>query len=790
MFTPESFPEDWARAQHNLAISYRGRLRGERVDNLEQAIHYYEQALTVRTPTTSSEEWAMTQHNLANAYSERLRGEEAGNLEQAISHYEQALTVFTPETFPEKWGITQYNLAGVYVRRLRGERADNLERAISHCKQALTVFTSQSFPLEWATAQHNLASAYLWRLQGERADNLERAIHHYEQALTVFTSQTSPEKWAGTQHNLADAYSKRLQGERADNLERAIHHYGQALTVNTPTTLPQACRNTAYGLGRLLYDERRFSEARHAFDTAHRAVESLRGEIQRDATKRSLADENADLYARLVSCCLKERDEAAAFEYVVTGKGRAFVDLLATARFDLSAASASNSTLADDLYKARELRQQVDNLLAILTGESGLSQAGSSPAFSSEIPDLTSLLSEALRAQLHTLRTQEAHLWDEIAYKYPALTATQKVLILSVDQACTLAAELNASLVEYYQHAEGWCAFVVTPYAMHHISLPLITNNLLERMVSWMLRLEYPIGRNRLSDLRLTEWHDAVIAPLETYLPQGQPIVLAPFGVLHVLPLPAACNRQTKRYVAEDYLIALAPSLSALRVARDQASRTGKDGHTIPHHLLSVAYPGAPDSNHYLPNVLPEAEAIAKHFTQVTRLYQEQATPDAVLTQSHNQDVVHFGCHGWFDVEQPEQSGLMLVGGWLTVQRIITELRLEQARVATLAACLSGRAALHGGDEHVGLLQAILTTGTQAVIASFWSVDDAATRALFETFYAELVAGRSPAKALQEAARSVREQPGWEHPYYWAAFQVSGLAHELPAPEPVPLSTI
>jgi CHAT domain-containing protein len=56
-------------------------------------------------------------------------------------------------------------------------------------------------------------------------------------------------------------------------------------------------------------------------------------------------------------------------------------------------------------------------------------------------------------------------------------------------------------------------------------------------------------------------------------------------------------------------------------------------------------------------------------------------------------------------------------------------------------------------------------------------VDDAATRAFFETFYAELVAGHSPASPMQEAARSVRAHPGWEHPYYWAAFQVSGLAH-------------
>jgi len=185
--------------------------------------------------------------------------------------------------------------------------------------------------------------------------------------------------------------------------------------------------------------------------------------------------------------------------------------------------------------------------------------------------------------------------------------------------------------------------------------------------------------------------------------------------------------------------------------------------------------------------VLLEADAIAKHFTQVTSLYEEEASPEAVLAHSHNHDAVHFGCHGWFNPMQAEQSGLMLAGGWLTVQRIITELRLEKTRLATLAACLSGRVALKKGDEYVGLLQAILTTGVQAVVASLWSVDDDATRALFETFYAVLVSGQSPAKALQDAARFIREQPGWEHPYYWAAFQVSGLAHESQNPGQVSL---
>jgi tetratricopeptide (TPR) repeat protein len=788
VLTRPAFPIEWAMAQSNLANAYSERIRGERADNLEQAIHRYQQALEIYTRQDLPEGWAQIQNNLGVAYRERIRGERADNLEQAIHHCQHALEVRTRQDFPEDWAWTQSNLGVAYHERIQGERADNLEQAIHHCQQALQVLTRPAFPIEWAKAQNNLALAYSERIRGEHADNLEQAIHHCQQALEVRTRQELPEDWAQTQNNLALAYSERIRGERADNLKQAILHYQHALEVRTPLSFPQDCRDTAYALGCLLYDERRFSEAQRALDTAHQAVEALRGEVQRDIAKRSLSEENADLYARLVSCCLKEGDEAAAFAYATAGKGRAFVDLLATARFDLSAASANDPTLAEDLRIARDLRQQIDNLLALLTGESESSLASSSPVFSSGTLGRTPRPLDVLRAQLSAMQAQEAHQWEGMAYKYPALTATQKAPILSVEQARTLAAELNATLVEYYQHAEGWCAFVVTPHAMYYVPLPLMNNDLLELMAKWVLRLENRIGLNPLSYKRLFEWHDAVIAPVEVYLPQNQPIILAPFGALYVLSLAAARHPQTGRYIAEDYQLAFVPSLSALHTMWEQVHSTIRDKQVVPHRLLSVAYPGVPGSSHYLPNVLLEAHAIASFFAQVTPLYQEEATPDAVLAYSVNQDVVHFGCHGWFDAERPEQSGLMLAGGWLTVQRIITELHLERARLATLGACLSGRAAPQRGDEHVGLLQAILTTGVQTVVASLWPVDDAATRALFEAFYAELVAGRSPARALQEAALHVRKHPGWEHPYYWAAFQVSGLAHGTPKSVQIPLS--
>ncbi len=782
--TRHAFPEDWAMTQNNLANAYQERVRGERADNLEQAIFHYQQALEVRTRHAFPQYWATTQHNMASAYQERLRGERADNVEQAISRFHLALEVRTRHAFPEDWAATQNNLANAYQARVRGTRADSLEQAISHYQQALEVRTRHAFPQDWAMTQHNLARAYQRRIRGERSDNLEQTISHFQQALEVRTRNAFPQNWANTVYNLATAYQERICGKRADNLKHAISHYQQALEVYTPLTFPQNCRDGAYGLGQLLYDERRFPEARQALETAHEAVGALRGEVQRDIAKRSIAAENAELYARLVFCCVADKDEEAAFKYAVAGKGRAFVDLLTTARIDLVSESVHDPALASDLLKAVNLRQQIDNLTAALTGELSLARAEST----SDEPSLghATWSPELLSVQLNALRKEGSRHWEEMAYKYPALTATQQAPLLSADYAHMLASELRAILVEYYRHAEGWCAFIVEPNAIYYVSLPLVNDELLKRMATWVKRLDHPEGRNQISLSQLFDWHDAVIAPLEESFPQGQPIVLAPFGMLHVLPLTAACNRKSKRYVGEDYQVSFAPSLSALRAVWEQARRTGGNRQGAPDRLLNVAYPSATTSNHYLPSVLIEAHNIAGHFAQITPLYENAATADAVLRHSHNQHVVHFGCHGWFDAHLPEQSGLLLAGGWLTVQRMITELHLDQARIATLGACLSGREALQQGDEHVGLLQAMLTSGVLAVVASLWSVDDAATRALFEMFYSYLVAGDSPAKAVQKATEHVRSHPEhteWKHPYFWAAFQVTGLAHGIAATE-------
>jgi len=249
VFTNEALPEQWATTQNNLGTAYSDRIRGERAENIERAIEHYTLALEVRTREVFPEQWAVTQNNLGAAYNDRIRGERAENIESAIEHYTMALEVRTREAYTAEWARTQNNLGEAYRNRIRGERADNIENAIEHFKLALEVRTREAFPAGWATTQNNLGTAYVDRIRGERAENIESAIEHYELALEVYTREAFPADWAMTQNNLGAAYSSRISGDRAENIEKAIEHYTLALEEYTREAFPADWAMTQNNLG-------------------------------------------------------------------------------------------------------------------------------------------------------------------------------------------------------------------------------------------------------------------------------------------------------------------------------------------------------------------------------------------------------------------------------------------------------------------------------------------------------------------------------------------------------------
>ena len=70
-----------------------------------------------------------------------------------------------------------------------------------------------------------------------------------------------------------------------------------------------------------------------------------------------------------------------------------------------------------------------------------------------------------------------------------------------------------------------------------------------------------------------------------------------------------------------------------------------------------------------------------------------------------------------------------------------------------------------------GLTRGFLYAGSNTIVASLWEVDDQATSYLMEQFYVNLKKGNKR-EALRQAQLATKKK--YEHPYYWAAFELTG----------------
>lgn len=179
-----------------------------------------------------------------------------------------------------------------------------------------------------------------------------------------------------------------------------------------------------------------------------------------------------------------------------------------------------------------------------------------------------------------------------------------------------------------------------------------------------------------------------------------------------------------------------------------------------------------------LPASLEEARIVRTVFPRNMLIQGRAASVANLVSALPTADFVHFAGHGSTDWEN---GALVLTaegsdaGGY----ELLRSAELQQqdwsrSRLVVLSACAVAKGETTGTHNPDSLVRALTKAGALRVLASSWNVDAAATAELMKDFYALLATGSTPDRALQAAQQSVRRQPGWSHPYYWAGFQLYG----------------
>jgi CHAT domain-containing protein len=252
---------------------------------------------------------------------------------------------------------------------------------------------------------------------------------------------------------------------------------------------------------------------------------------------------------------------------------------------------------------------------------------------------------------------------------------------------------------------------------------------------------------------------ERMLEPFDSVIEAHDQIIIVPYGVAHELPyhvLP--WHGQPLGLVRT---VSYLPSASVLPLTRRPAPPLSR--------ALAV---GNPQEMSYVQSLgdtrepLKPLRSAELEATYVADLFGSEeglltgaaATRTAVLTRIRDFPVLHFATHGIMSRDVPLMSSIALAKGEQLTALELGSLRLD-ASLVVLSACQTGRGELTPGDDVLGLVRGVLSTGARRAVVTLWTVDDDSTALLMARFYERLRANVSAPRALREAQEYLRSLP-------------------------------
>nr|MDP9194583.1 CHAT domain-containing protein [Acidobacteriota bacterium] len=278
--------------------------------------------------------------------------------------------------------------------------------------------------------------------------------------------------------------------------------------------------------------------------------------------------------------------------------------------------------------------------------------------------------------------------------------------------------------------------------------------------------------------------YELLLAPFESRIRTRQSLHIVPDGILWQVPFQALRDARGTLLI-DRWDVAYAQSLTSLALSRRKQRAIDGRASFVAFGNPQIAHETAARAQSRFRNLpliaLPEAEkevrTIARMYENATVFTGRNAREDELKRRAAGCDVLHIATHGMVDDDQPMYSALVFTPSrhedGLLETRELLQLQIG-ARLTILSACDTARGAATAGEGVVSLSWALQVAGCPTTLVSLWKAESRAASALMIAFHRALLRGASTPEALRIAQQSLRRDPRFEHPFYWAPFVVIG----------------
>ncbi|MFS4417296.1 CHAT domain-containing protein [Maribacter sp. 2307ULW6-5] len=282
---------------------------------------------------------------------------------------------------------------------------------------------------------------------------------------------------------------------------------------------------------------------------------------------------------------------------------------------------------------------------------------------------------------------------------------------------------------------------------------------------------------NEISDMGHALFKGILQKPLEGF--RSENLTIVPDGELHYLPFDLL--RENGSYLLETANIGYGNSVTSLLELKEK--KRANDNKLL---AFAPSFSGAVATNpdRQFGKLLYNDDEVAKIslFYDTETLTDQKATLDNFKAKTAGFNIVHLATHASANDEHPDYSYLAFTetkdseeGNILYIKDLYNT--ILNADMVTLSACQTGIGKLQKGQGMLSLSKGFYYAGAKSIVNTLWKINDKSTVMLMDHFYEGLSKGKSKKEALREAKLKYLETTDDEflkHPYYWAAFVVSG----------------